>query len=290
MLTRLGLYKLLGENPERTWPVARRLANTIAQVIAPSLSYGQERMPETGAAVVAVNHFSEIDPVIVGLNSRRTLYFMAKIELLSVPIAGELLRWTGAFAVRRGEADRDSLRVARWALENGHVVGVFTEGTRQHFGYPGPMHAGAAMLAIQESVPVVPAGIDTFGWTPKNRRRSCIVWGEPIRLELPRNGKGYKEGTAIVGEHVTRLWRIAAQAVADGCPETLPGGLRRAGTIRPRDSIIRPELPTWPVEEWAAEPLGPVYRPHRDAQGSRFARSEFRPVPTSTEHRPKEEK
>src|SRR4051812_15737548 len=260
MLTRLGLYKLLGEKPERTWPGARGPAIGVVRVIAPSYSYGRERMPERGAAVVAVNHFSELDPAIVGLHSRRTLYFMAKIELLSVPIVGELLRWTGAFAVRRGEGDRDSLRVARWALQNGHMVGVFTEGTRQRFGHPGPMHAGAAMLAIQEGVPVVPAGLDTFGWTPKNRKPSCLVWGEPVELDLPRNGKGYKEGTAIVQEQVTGLWRIAAQAVADGCPETLPGGLRRTEAVPPREGIIYPELATWPVEEWAAEPLGPVYR------------------------------
>src|SRR5262245_9432449 len=209
MLTRLGLYKLFGENPEATWPFARWLTLGGARVIAPSFGYGHELMPETGAAVVAVNHFSEVDPAIVGLHSRRSIYFMAKIELLSVPVAGELLRWTGAFAVRRGEGDRDSLRVARWALQNGHVVGVFTEGTRQLFGYPGPMHAGAAMLAIQEGVPVVPAGIDTFGWTPRNRRPSCIVWGEPVELDLPRNGKGYKEGTEIVQGQVTGLWRIA---------------------------------------------------------------------------------
>jgi 1-acyl-sn-glycerol-3-phosphate acyltransferase len=268
MLTRLGLYKLFGENPERAWPFARMLVLQAARVIAPSFAYGQERMPETGAAVVAVNHFSEIDPAIVGLHSRRAIYYMAKIELLSLPIAGELLRWTGAFAVRRGEGDRDSLRVARWVLENGHAVGVFTEGTRQRFGYPGPMHAGAAMLAIQEGVPLAPAGLDTFGWTPKNRRTSCLVWGEPLQLDLPRNGKGYKEGTAIVEEHVTRLWRTAAQAVAEGFPETLPGGPRRAGPVRPRDALCYPDLPTWPVEGWAAEPLGPVYRPDRMLPGS----------------------
>jgi 1-acyl-sn-glycerol-3-phosphate acyltransferase len=264
MLTRLGLYKLWGENPERAWPFARGLVIGVAEAIAPSYSYGRERMPETGAAVIAVNHLSELDPAIVGLHSLRTVYFMAKIELLSIPIVGEILRWTGAFAVRRGEGDRDSLRVARWALQNGHVVGVFTEGTRQRTGHPGPMHAGAAMLAIQEGVPLVPAGLDTFGWTPTNRRASAIVWGEPIELDLPRNGKGYKEGTVIVQEQVTGLWRIAAQAVADGCPETLPNGLRRTGPVRPWAGIVHPELATWPVEEWAEEPLGPVYRARRD--------------------------
>src|SRR6185312_14750536 len=106
----------------------------IARLIVPSWGYGHERVPVEGAAVVASNHFSEVDPIIVGLHCTRTLYYMAKIELLEVPIAGELLRWTGAFAVRRGEGDRDSVRMARWAVRNGHGLGVFAEGTRQPFG------------------------------------------------------------------------------------------------------------------------------------------------------------
>ena len=107
---------------------------------------------------------------------------------------------------------------------------MFTEGTRQHFGYPGPMHPGAAMVAIQEDVPIVPCGIDTFGWSPRNRRTCCVVWGDPIRLDLPRTGKGYKEGGALIEEIIVGLWRTAAQAVADGFPETLPDGSRRART------------------------------------------------------------
>jgi 1-acyl-sn-glycerol-3-phosphate acyltransferase len=264
VLTKLGLYKLLGENPERTWPFARAAVKPITRVLCPSYGYGHELMPAHGALVIAANHFSEIDPAIVGLHSRRTLYYMAKIELLSFPIFGELLRWTGAFAVRRGEGDRDSVRVAQWALRNGHAVGVFTEGTRQKTGHPGPMHAGAAMLAIQEGVPVVPCGVDTFGWSVKNRRTSCVVWGEPMELDVPRNGKGDKEATLVVQERITALWRIAAQAAADGFPETLANGLRRSGPLKVRNTIVEPDLPNWPSEEWAEEPLGPVYRRRRD--------------------------
>jgi 1-acyl-sn-glycerol-3-phosphate acyltransferase len=264
MLTELGLYKLLGENPERTWPVAREVVIPIARAIVPAWGYGHELVPAEGPLVVASNHFSEVDPVVLGLHCRRTLYYMAKVELLSIPIVGEILRWTGAFAVRRGESDRDSLRVARWAVHAGHVAGVFAEGTRQQFGYPGPMHPGAAMLAIQEGVPLVPAGIDTFGWNLKNRRTCCLVWGEPITLDLPRTGKGYKEGAIVVEELITKLWRRAAQAGADGFPETIDGGLERHGFIRSRDTFWYPDLPTWPDDDWAAGPLGPVYRGPRN--------------------------
>jgi 1-acyl-sn-glycerol-3-phosphate acyltransferase len=259
VLTRLGLYKLLGENPEHTWKLARRVVAPILARVAPSWGYGQELVPATGGAVVAANHFSEIDPALLGIHSRRSIYYMAKIELLSVPVAGELLRWTGAFAVRRGEGDRDALRVARWAAREGHVVGMFAEGTRQQLGRPGPMHAGAAMIAIQEEVAIVPCGLDTFGWSFRNRRPCCAVWGEPLRLDLPRTGKGYKEGTAMLEDIVSGLWRLAAQAAADGFPPILSNGLRRGAPIRARDALFYPELPTWPEDDWAAGPLGPVY-------------------------------
>ena len=260
MLTELGLYKLLGENPERTWPVARGLVIPIARAIVPIRGYGIERVPAEGAAVVASNHFSEVDPAVVGLLSRRTIYYMAKIELLEIPIVGEILRWTGAYAVRRGESDRDALRVARWSIQQGHVAGIFAEGTRQQFGYPGPMHPGAAMLAIQEGVPLVPCGVDSFGWNLKNRRTCALVWGEPVTLDLPRTGKGYKEGALEVERLITALWRQAAQAVADGFPVTIGEGLARSGPIHPRETITFPELANWPHDEWAKAPLGPVYR------------------------------
>ena len=157
---------------------------------------------------------------------------MAKIELLEVPVAGEVLRWLGSFAVRRGEGDRDAIRVARWVVAEGHAVGFFSEGTRQTLGYPGASHAGAAMIAIQEGVPLVPCGLDTFQWSLKNRRKCAIVWGEPIDLSgLPRNGKGYKEGAAVADEAILGLWRQAAEAVVAGLPEALPDGARRTGPL-----------------------------------------------------------
>ncbi len=261
MLTRLGVYKLWRENPERTWPFARRSVTWLTHFLAPSYGYGLDRVPLEGGAVLAANHFTEIDPALIGIYSRRTIYYMAKIELLSIPVAGELLRWTGAFAVRRGEADRDSLRVARWVVREGHVLGMFMEGTRQQLGYPGPAHPGAVMVAMQEGVPIVPCGIDTFRWSPRNRRPCCIVWGDPIRLDgLPRTGKGYKQGAAILEGELARLWRLAAQAVADGFPEVLADGARRSKPWRASDTIVYSELPAWPAEPWAEGPLGPVYR------------------------------
>ncbi len=199
MLTQLGLYKLVGENPERAWPVARWFATPLVNVFAPSWGYGHDRVPEEGPGVVAANHFSAIDPAVLGIHSRRTLYYMAKTELLSVPIGGELLRWTGAFGVRRGEGDRDSVRVARWAVREGHMVGIFMEGTRQQLGYPGPMHPGAAMIAIQEAVPVIPVCSRHLRLEPQESPQVLRRLGGSPPARLPADGQGLQGGDGRPG-------------------------------------------------------------------------------------------
>ena len=259
MLTELGLYKLFGEDPERAQRFTRRIMAPVTDALAPTGGYGADRVPDSGGLVVASNHLSAIDPVIVPMFCPRTVYLMAKIELLEVPVAGETLRWLGSFAVRRGEGDRDAVRVARWIVAEGHAVGFFSEGTRQTLGYPGESHAGAAMIAIQEGVPIVPCGLDTFQWSLQNRRKCAIVWGEPIDLSaLPRNGKGYKEGAAAVDEAIHGLWRQAAEAVVAGLPETLSDGARRTGPLA-GDDVSYIDATPWPDEEWARGPLGPVF-------------------------------
>ena len=267
MLTRLGIPRLWGENPETCSWWVRLIAAPVTRLIAPSCTYGIDRVPRDGGLVVAANHFSAIDPALIGTYSPRTLYVMAKLELLSVPFAGEALRWVGAFAVRRGEADRDSIRVARWLARHGHAVGMFTEGTRQRLGYPGRVHPGAVLVAVQEEVPIVPCGIDSFGWSLQNRRPCAVVWGDPVTLGVPRTGKGYKEGADLLEQELVRLWRLAAEAVAAGLPARLPDGARRHGIVWPWQFNRHPELPPWPVDEWAAGPLGPVYKtgdPHKE--------------------------
>ena len=85
----------------------------VAMALAPSYAYGTERVPATGGGVIASNHLSAIDPPLVGALCPRTIFYMAKAELLALPIVGEVLQWTGAFPVRRGEGDRESVRQAR---------------------------------------------------------------------------------------------------------------------------------------------------------------------------------
>jgi 1-acyl-sn-glycerol-3-phosphate acyltransferase len=232
LLTQLGVPKLWREDPDILWPLLRMTAAPVVLWLAPSYAYGVERVPPAGGGVVAVNHLSAIDPPLVGATCPRTVYFMTKAELLAMPLVGDALSWTGAFPVRRGEGDRESLRQARQVARDGHLVGVFVEGTRQKFGYPGPVLPGGMMIALQEGVPVIPCGIHSFGWSRKNRQRCAIAWGDPLDLsDLPRSGQGYKRAADIVGAAITRLWRQAAEAVAAGFPPETPDGARRTESI-----------------------------------------------------------
>ena len=149
---------------------------------------------------------------------------------------GEALTWTGGFPVRRGEPDRSGLRRARDLVREGHLVGVFVEGTRQRFGYPGEVHPGAPLVAMKEGVPVIPAAVETFGWSRKNRRACCVVWGTPMSFAgFACNGSGYKEAAEILRLEILHLWRQAARGGGDGFPATLQDGTPRHGWPRARE-------------------------------------------------------
>jgi 1-acyl-sn-glycerol-3-phosphate acyltransferase len=219
---------------EAGWWAGRRVVPLFTRLVAPAAAYGVDRVPPDGGAVIAANHFSGIDHPLIGVLSPRPLYFLAKAELLEIPGLGPLLRWMGVFGVRRGESDREAVRRAREIVRDGGLVCIHVEGTRQRFGHPGPLHPGGLMIAMQEGVPVIPIGLDTFQWSLRNRRACAVVWGEPMRVDdLPRNRKGYAEAGERVGAEIVRLWRQAVAACDAGLPPELPGGTRRYG-INPK--------------------------------------------------------
>ena len=120
---------------------------------------GREQLPRDGAVIIAPNHKAFLDPVFIGLATRRRLRYMAKVEMFRRPFTGLLLR-LGAFPVRRGEADAEAYETARLLLEHGEAVVVFPEGTRVEqpdvFGAP---HHGAGRLAVETGAPIVPTAV-----------------------------------------------------------------------------------------------------------------------------------
>jgi 1-acyl-sn-glycerol-3-phosphate acyltransferase len=180
-------------------------------------------MPLHGGVVLAVNHLHWIDVPLVGTFSRRDVDFVAKIEAHRVPLFGPYIRGFGTIAVRRGASDRDAVRAMREAARRGRALGVFVEGTRQKSGHPGKAQPGAAMVAIQEDVPVVPAAIyGTQFWKLGNFAPCSIAFGTPMDMSgYPKNGRGYKEATVELEQRIHGLFGWLADVHARGRPKGL---------------------------------------------------------------------
>ena len=202
------------------WAVGRVTVGAAVRVFAPLRVYGRERVPREGGVVLALNHFHWLDPPAFGAASPRTVYYMAKIEAHRIAGLGQLIRAFGTFSVRRGESDREAVRQMRTIVRDGYALGLFAEGTRQRNGVPGEVKPGAAMVAVQEDVPVVVGAIHgTQSWRFGRFDPVSVSWGEPLRFDaLPKNAKGYREASATIQAEIRRQWEFLVDVHALGRP------------------------------------------------------------------------
>ncbi len=209
---------------DKVWAVGRPTIGGLVKVTARLKVYGRERVPLGGGVVIACNHFSWLDPAALGAACPRTIYYMAKVEAHRIPGLGAFIRAFGCFPVRRGESDREAVRTMRQVVRDGHALGLFAEGTRQLSGVPGAVQPGAAMVALQEDVPIVPVAVHgSQTWKPGNFHPVSIAWGQPMRFDgLPKGGKGYKEASAVLQAEIRELWECLVEMHALGRPDATP--------------------------------------------------------------------
>jgi 1-acyl-sn-glycerol-3-phosphate acyltransferase len=108
----------------------------------------------------------------------------------------------------------------RQVVRDGDALGLFVEGTRQRAGVPGRVQPGAAMVALQEGVPIVPAAIHgTETWTLRERTPVSVAWGAPMHFEgLPKGGKAYREVSDELERELRKLWDWLAELHGRGRP------------------------------------------------------------------------
>jgi glycerol-3-phosphate dehydrogenase (NAD(P)+) len=165
---------------------------------------GHEHIPK-GQVILAANHRSFLDPFIVGACVFRPVYFVAKKELFDKRWQGWLLNRLGAFPIKRGQSDEESMQTALALLARGEAVVIFPEGTRHR---EGPLHEprrGVGRLALESGAPVVPIAITG---TEKARRgwrirpvKVSIRCGRPLRF--PRVEDPSPE---VAGAVTARIW------------------------------------------------------------------------------------
>jgi 1-acyl-sn-glycerol-3-phosphate acyltransferase len=122
---------------------------------------GREHARLRGGLIVAANHRSFLDPFAIGgaLPWRRPMNYVAKVELFERRWQGWLLSRLGAFPIRRGESDEESMETARLVVERGGAVCIFPEGTRIRTGSLAEPKRGVGRLALQTGAPVIPAAV-----------------------------------------------------------------------------------------------------------------------------------
>jgi len=165
-----------------------------------------DRVPMKGGIIVAANHVSNFDPVVMGAAVPRQLAFLAKIELFRIPIFSGLLRRLDAIPLRRHTADRGALLEAIRVLQNRRALLMFPEGTRSKTGEIQEGKRGVAMLAVKNRVPIMPVHISgTFRFLPSLWRRRVVVrFGRPmtvepfLKLRLSSKEKYYRIGEEIM--------------------------------------------------------------------------------------------
>lgn len=120
--------------------------------------FGKENIPKQGGFILASNHLSNLDPVLLGVvASPRELHFMAKEELFRNPLADRILRRVHAFPLKRDSADLTAIKEAIRRVRKGSAILLFPEGTRQSSGQFGEPLPGVGFLAQKLNVPVIPA-------------------------------------------------------------------------------------------------------------------------------------
>jgi 1-acyl-sn-glycerol-3-phosphate acyltransferase len=193
-----------GVNKPLFW-LARVLLGLAIQVYFSLERTGRRNIPKKGPVILAANHRSFLDPFVVGCCIRRPVYFVAKKELFDKRWQGWILNGLGAFPIKRGESDEESMATARGVLERGGALVIFPEGTRHRTGGLGRPKRGVGRLALETGAPVVPVAI--MG-SERARRGMRIrpVWVR-VRCGKPLHFPRVERPSPRLAQEVTaRLW------------------------------------------------------------------------------------
>src|SRR4051812_12070858 len=193
-----------GVQPVVYW-IVRAILQPLLQGYFRMSRIGREHVPKEGPVILAANHRSFLDPFIVGICVRRPVYFVAKRELFDRRWQGWLLNALGAFPIRRGESDAESMETALEILERGDVVVIFPEGTRIRTGSLGKAKRGVGRMALQSGAPVVPVAVHGT----ENARRGWRIRPVKVKVRMGRPltfPRVEEPSLSLASEVTARIW------------------------------------------------------------------------------------
>src|SRR5215204_5844041 len=192
-----------GVNPFVYWPV-RWVVKPAILLYFRLRRMGTEHVPD-GGVILASNHRSFLDPFAIGCCIGRPIYFVAKRELFKNPLLGWLLNCLGAFPIKRGASDEESMATALALLQREQAIVIFPEATRIRTGSLARPKRGVGRLALQSGKPVVPIAVlgserARRGWRirPVKVRVRC---GPPVTFPRVEDPSPF-----LAGEVTERIW------------------------------------------------------------------------------------
>jgi 1-acyl-sn-glycerol-3-phosphate acyltransferase len=173
-------------------------------------AHGVENIPADGA-IVASNHTSFADVLVISAAAERQVRYMAKKELFKIPLLAPLIKALGAYPVNRGGPDVSSIKRTIELIEGGELIGIFPQGHR--YGGQDPrtteIKAGIGMITYRTKAPVVPVFLDGQSGKTRMFRKNVITFGEPIRFEELEFVKGgmteYTRASQIIFNRICEI-------------------------------------------------------------------------------------
>lgn len=168
-----------------TYTFVRILVSLPTLLIYRVRAIGVENVPESGALILAPNHFSQMDHFFVGLYLlRRKVRFMAKSQMFGPPVLTYVYKHGGVFPVRRGHHDEKAIETALTILDQGEMLLVYAEGGRSRSGKLGEVKPGIGRIALESGALVVPVAIHGSArvrrWKRLRFPKITVQFGEPV--------------------------------------------------------------------------------------------------------------
>lgn len=192
------------------YKVMKNIARVVIWPFVRTKYTNRKQIPTEGRFIIASNHISGLDPIIVAIGQKRNIRFMAKAELFKNGFIGAVLTKLGAFPVERGKGDWDSINNAKQMIDDGDTIGIFIEGTRSKTGELLRPKSGAVLIAHQMNCSIVPVSVT---YRSKKRHlfsRIYVSYGEPVTTEelgittgAPRE---YREASRVLMEKIKVMW------------------------------------------------------------------------------------
>lgn len=203
----------------------RFIFNILIRIFWPVKVKGENIYDYNPPFILAANHVSYMDPVILAITVPRPISFIAKKEVFEIPILSCIFKRIGVIPVDRKSINQTAVRKSLNILNEGNILGIFPEGTRSSSGELLDLNIGMIKIALQTNVPIIPVGL--YGtheiYPPQTKfpalfkkQTICTYFGKPIFLDTDKKKDIGYSGDALlkIKNEITKLTELAKKECA----------------------------------------------------------------------------